>query len=41
MVSILGRGVASANFQVEGNLQVPMEVLIAELITGGRIGEDL
>ena len=41
MVSILGRGVASANFQVEGNLQVPIEVLIAELITGGRIGEDL
>ena len=32
---------ASANFQVEGNLQVPIEVLIAELITGGRIGADL
>ena len=41
MVSILGRGVASANFQVEGNLQVPIEVLIAEVITGGRIGADL
>ena len=37
MVSILGRGVTSANFQMEGNLQVPMEVLIADVITGGRI----
>ena len=35
--SDLGRGVTSANFQVVGNIQDLIEVLIIDLITG-RIG---